>query len=68
LGKLWTWIRSIFVQSVRVHARQNPAENTQNLISLFDRFLKRQPRYDLEWDDFISWRNDNPHVEQIRKK
>jgi hypothetical protein len=25
-------------------------------------------RYDLEWDDFISWEADNPQVEQIRNR
>jgi hypothetical protein len=25
-------------------------------------------RYDLEWDDFISWKADNPQIEQIRNR
>lgn len=25
-------------------------------------------RYDLEWDDFISWKNDNPNLEEVRDR
>ena len=58
----------MFVQSHRVHLRQNPAESTRDLVDLIDRFLDGPMRYDLEWDDFISWQNSNAHVEEIRNR
>ncbi len=24
--------------------------------------------YDLEWDDFISWKNANPNIEEVRDR
>lgn len=68
IGRFFECIRSIFVQSRRVHLRQNPAEDTRSLVDLIDRFLDGPMRYELEWDDFISWRNENPHVEDIRNR
>jgi hypothetical protein len=38
------------------------------LVALFDRFLGTGLAYDLEWDDFISWRNKNPNIEEIRDR
>ncbi len=68
LNRLLEKLRSIFVHSVRVHLHENPARDVEDLVFLFDRFLKRRMNYDLEWDDFISWENENPHVEQIRNE
>jgi hypothetical protein len=61
-------LRAFFVHSSRVHLRQNPARDVEDLVFLLDRFLKREPKYDMEWDDFISWKNESPHVEQIRNR
>jgi hypothetical protein len=61
-------IRNFFLRSCKVHLRQNPAEDTRQLVELFDRFLDGPMRYDLEWDDFISWENSNPHVEEVRNR
>ena len=38
------------------------------LVLLFDRFLDGPMAYPLEWDDFISWRNSNPNIEEIRNR
>ena len=43
-------------------------KSVRELVDLFDRFLDGPMRYDLEWDDFISWEADNPQVEQIRNR
>lgn len=61
-------IREAFVRNRRVHLRQKPAENARDLVELIDRFLDGPMRYDLEWDDFISWKNSNAHVEEIRDR
>lgn len=68
IGRFLESIRNVFVQSHRVHLRQNPAESTRDLVDLIDRFLDGPMRYDLEWDDFISWQNSNAHVEEIRNR
>jgi hypothetical protein len=31
-----------------------------------DRFVDGAALYELEWDDFISWANTNPNLEQLR--
>lgn len=54
------------VQSSSIHLRLDPATDTKELVHLIDRFLDGQFRYPLEWDDFISWKNDNHHVEAVR--
>src|SRR3954447_11465407 len=69
IGQLfWLRMRSLLRRSGRVHLRQNPAESTHELVDLIDRFLDGPMRYDLEWDDFISWKNSNAHVEEIRDR
>ncbi|GAA0554622.1 hypothetical protein GCM10008941_38320 [Rhizomicrobium palustre] len=35
-------------------------------MELLDRFLDDRLKYELEWDDFISWEHDNPNIEAIR--
>ncbi|MGI9170345.1 MAG: hypothetical protein ACR2FH_09245 [Caulobacteraceae bacterium] len=37
-------------------------------MDLFDRFLDGTYRYDLEWDDFISWEHDDQEIEAIRTR
>lgn len=61
-------IRSFFTQSTMAHVHQCPASSTVELVFLMDRFLDGDMRYPLEWDDFISWESDNPHVEQVRNR
>jgi hypothetical protein len=40
----------------------------RDLVGLFDRFLDGPMAYDLEWDDFISWKNENPNIEEVRDR
>jgi hypothetical protein len=37
-----------------------------DLVSLIDRFIDGNVSYPLEWDDFISWPQDNPNLEAVR--
>jgi hypothetical protein len=61
-------VKNRLIGSTIVHLHQDLAADAHELIALIDRFLDKKPRYDLEWDDFISWKNDNPQVEQVRLK
>jgi hypothetical protein len=54
--------------STRVHLNQQRPDTFENLVALLDRFLDGKLRYDLEWDDFISWKNENTNIEMIREK
>ncbi|HEX3943798.1 MAG TPA: hypothetical protein VHW69_06910 [Rhizomicrobium sp.] len=65
-GRLKERLKKSLISSSRIHLRQEPAANIPELIALLDRFLDGPMRYELEWDDFISWRNDVPAVEQVR--
>lgn len=62
------WLLGGFVRSSRFHLRQETATDTRELIALFDRFLDGKLQYPLEWDDFISWKATNPHVEAVRQR
>jgi hypothetical protein len=64
--KLKGRLRKSLISSSRVHLRQEPASNTLELVAMLDRFLDGPTRYELEWDDFISWENEVPAVEQVR--
>lgn len=59
-------LRRFFQQSSRLHIRENNARNLHELVALIDRFLDDKIRYPLEWDDFISWKNENAQVEEFR--
>ncbi len=54
-------------QSSHIHIRQDVAATPGDLVDLIDRFIDGQPRYPLEWDDFISWTQRNPNVEAARQ-
>lgn len=58
------WLRT----SPRVHLHQRRPNNIYELVALLDRFLDGKLQYELEWDDFISWTNDNPNIELVRKR
>lgn len=68
LRKCGEKMHELFVSSNRVHLRQEPAIDLKELVGLIDRFLDGPMRYEMEWDDFISWENDNPHIEEVRKR
>lgn len=67
-GRLAERFRKGMRKSSHVHLRENPAGDTKQLVELIDRFIDGPMRYPLEWDDFISWENENPHIEQIRDR
>jgi len=59
-------VRSWLRKSTRIHAREDVANTPTELINLIDRFMENKLQYELEWDDFISWRQDNWLVEEAR--
>lgn len=54
--------------STLVHARKKNVGNLNDLVDLIDRFINGNVRYELEWDDFISWKHENAYVESVRSK
>lgn len=54
--------------STYVHLHGGEVASTRELVELIDRFLDGAIRYDLEWDDFISWPSSNSHVEAVRSR
>ena len=60
--RLMRWLRT----SPHVHLWQESPETMGQLLDLLDRFLDDRLNYELEWDDFISWKNRNPNIELIR--
>jgi hypothetical protein len=65
---LLAFITSLFRRSSHVHVRPRNIQTLHQLIDLIDRFVDDEVRYPLEWDDFISWRNANPNIEEIRNR
>ncbi len=59
-------IHKLFQSSVRLHSRHNSFSDPAFLISLIDRFIDGNLNYPLEWDDFISWENQNSSIETMR--
>ena len=59
-------IRNFLRMSSRLHIRQGNIASDFELFSLLDRFIVGNIRYPLEWDDFISWENEVPHIEEFR--
>lgn len=64
----WERVRSFFVNSNFIHERGEGVESLEAFVELCDRFLDRSTRYDLEWDDFISWEAENGNVETMRQR
>ena len=58
------WLRT----SPHIHLDQTRPETIHELVDLLDRFLDDKLRYELEWDDFVSWKNNNPNIEIIRER
>lgn len=61
-------LRELLRTSPHIHQRERPPEVLHDLVGLLDRFLDDKLKYELEWDDFISWRNPNPNIEAIRER
>jgi hypothetical protein len=65
---MFDFLRRWLPSSPHVHLRQRGPEAFSELVALFDRFLDGPMAYPLEWDDFISWKNQNPNIEAIRER
>ena len=50
------------------HLRDRSVANASDLVGLIDRFRADDLKYALEWDDFVSFINVNPTVEDARKR
>jgi len=61
-------LKRLFRSAPIVHIKSDEITNTRDLIDLFDRFLDDRLEYELEWDDFISWKNGNSAIEEIRNR
>ena len=61
-------VSRIFREAPYVHFRERGVHDFADLVGLIDRFIDGQIRYGLEWDDFISWKQENPNVEAIRQR
>ena len=61
--RLTTWLR----RSEHVHIRVQGVNNLGDLVCLIDRFLDDRVQYPLEWDDFVSWKHENVHIEKVRQ-
>jgi len=59
-------VRSWLRKSTRIHSKEDVVSTPIELINLIDRFMENKLQYELEWDDFISWRQDNWLVEKAR--
>lgn len=65
---VWKKIRQWLHHSPHVHIRFEGICSLSDLVDLIDRFIDGQMKYDLEWDDFISWKHANPNIESIRQR
>jgi hypothetical protein len=54
--------------STRFHIHESGVTSRQALVELIDRFIDGKLRYELEWDDFVSWEHDQPTIETVRSK
>lgn len=57
------WLR----MSERFHVRANELKTLGDVVDLIDRFLDDRVRYPLEWDDFVSWKQENANIERVRQ-
>jgi hypothetical protein len=46
--------------------RKKRVDKLSDVVDLIDRFIDDKMLYELEWDDFISWKNPNPFIEGVR--
>ena len=61
-------IMRIFGTNFFIHRRRRSAQSLREARDLIERFMNDCPSYDFEWDDFISWKNDNPNIESVRNR
>ncbi len=67
-SQLITRIRNWLRASPYVHIREKNLRTIGDVINLIDRFMDGKVKYDLEWDDFISWKQESPAVEEVRER
>lgn len=63
---MFSWIRSFFERSSVLHIRRHEVSSTPEAVELIRRFIDNNLNYAMEWDDFISWKNSNDEIEEIR--
>jgi len=68
LAELRSRLSRIFRESPHIHIRERGVQDLAALVDLIDRFIDGDVRYGLEWDDFISWKQENPDVEAVRQR
>lgn len=61
-----TKIRKFFTTSSRLHVRGASVASLSEAVNVIDKFLDGKLSFELEWDDFVSWENENPGIEKIR--
>jgi hypothetical protein len=61
------WLLTFLKGSDHIHLKQKSLATLDELVCLIDRFLFAELNYPLEWDDFISWKQDNIHIEKVRE-
>jgi hypothetical protein len=61
-------IKQFFVKGSIIHLRGEPISSTKEFVDFVDRFVDDKSLYDMEWDDFFSWTNANPQLEEIRNR
>ena len=59
-------LRRLLRVSSRIHIREERVSSLEDLVDLIDRFIDGKMKYDLEWDDFISWNHNNNYIESVR--
>jgi hypothetical protein len=64
LDFLAKWLRN----SSHIHQKQRAVETISEMVDLIDRSIDDKQSYPLEWDDFVSWENDNPNIEEVRRR
>lgn len=65
---MFGWVARWLTNSQSIHMRKHVTSNTSDLVHLIDRFLDDELNFPLEWDDFVSWEQENLSVEEARKK
>lgn len=61
------WLMSLLKTSHRVHLHRS-VTSVAEAIGVIDRFIDGNPKYPLEWDDFISWESSLAGVERMRNE
>ena len=61
-------IREFFIRNNFIHQKGPPVSSLRELVDLIDRFIDNDMHYGLEWDDFISWKNESSLIEDFRQE